>query len=143
MTTTMTAIRDLASRIRYKSECRSDLSWQLAELEATISKNEKGHRSGGRRDYAPLCHAVDLFLVRTIGDACKTLGRRKTIPTSAICVRADFLLALRLVAQHGHKLFEKTPYGNITRAELIKAAESADYCEFIAPSRLAQRFAAE
>ena len=116
-------IRKLASDIRASADY-TDAGHAIAELDSVITAQEKQHRRfTDRRDYRPIAIARDLFLVRTIGEAFKTIGRRRTIPVHALAVRRDYLLALSIVARYPKAL---TRFA--TKAELIKAAEACDYC---------------
>lgn len=137
-------IKDMASRISAALESNWGASNMLDELRANIRAAEKQHRQGwdtgtarsGGRSYASISLAVDLFTVRTIADAVQMLtvkGRprqlKKNVPTAALAIRKDYLLALRLVAEHLSKLFERNRCFSFTPAELSRVAALCDYTE--------------
>ena len=131
-------IRKMAGLIAATFGNNSSADWQLHQLRQTIKENEKQHRRG-RPQQTPIGLAVDLFTVRVIADAVRTLTvkgcprkLRKNVPASALCVRLDYLQGLRLVAQHLETLFQTDrAWCKVSPAEFFRVAELCDYTEIV------------
>ena len=123
MTKKTKEFRDLASKIRRSCDYDLRISRRFDRLEQAIRKGEKSHRNGGPSRYKPLCHAVDLFIIKTINNAFKKIDNLKA---SDLDVREDYLLALHLISDsRDREILE--PY----RDQIAAMADRLDYCEDI------------
>ncbi len=123
MTSKTKEFRNLASKIRRLCDSDLRISRRFDRLEQAIRKGEKAHRNGGPSRYKPLCHAVDLFIIKTINNAFEKIDNLKA---SDLDVREDFLLALQLISDfRDREILE--PY----RDQIAAMADRLDYCEDI------------
>lgn len=123
MTNKTKEFRALASKIRRSCDYDLRISRRFNRLEQAIKKGEKAHRSGSPCRYKPLCHAVDLFIIKTINNAFQKIDSLKA---SDLDVREDYLLALHLISHcHNREILE--PY----RDQIAAMADRLDYCEDI------------
>jgi len=133
-------IKDMARLIRANFENYSSADYIIRELETVIRANEKQHRRGRHGDhYAPISLAVDLFLIRTIASAVRLLtvkGKprklKKNMPCEALCVRMDYLIAIKLVAGHLGSLFQTSRRWCVVRpADLVQVDALCNYTEIV------------
>jgi len=124
-------IRYMARCIETALDCNMSAEHQLRELRQTIRNDEKQHRRGFAGNRRSVALTIDLFTVKTIADAVKALTvkgnprrLKKTMQVNSVCVRADYLQALRLVATHLKTLFKD---GIVKPNELFIAASACDY----------------
>ena len=103
MTSKTKEFRDLASKIRRSCDYDLRISRRFDRLEQAIRKGEKEHRNGGPSRYKPLCHAVDLFIIKTLNNAFQKIDSLKA---SDLDVREDFLLALHLISDSRDRRFD-------------------------------------
>ena len=122
MTSKTKEFRSLASKIRRSCDCDLRISRRFNRLEQAIKAGEKEHRNG-RGSYRPLCHAVDLFIIKTINNAFEKIDSLKA---SDLDVRDDYLFALQLISDsRDREILE--PY----RDQIAEMADRLDYCEDI------------
>jgi hypothetical protein len=127
MTSKTKEFRNLASKIRRSCDYDLRISRRFDRLTKAIRKLEKEHRNAAplscRDSYRPLCHAVDLFIIKTINNAFEKIDSLKA---SDLDVREDYLLALQLISDsRDREILE--PY----RDQIAAMADRLDYCEDI------------
>ena len=129
MTNKTKEFRDLASKIRRLCDSDLRISRRFDRLEQSIKKAEQEHRKGGTswalnpNRYKPLCHAVDLFIIKTLDNAFQKIDKLKP---SDLDVREDYLLALQLISDsRDREILE--PY----RDQIAAMSDRLDYSEDI------------